>query len=81
MQQLLMLRVVQTLPLVMTVPCFAGLANIAGDGPNARDVVLAAEVMQVVGYSQHFGCVSPPHSCHVISCPCSFSSSFLPALR
>jgi hypothetical protein len=60
MQQLLMRRVVQTLPLVMTGPCFAGLANIAGDGPNARDVVLAAGVMQVVRYSHHFGCVSPP---------------------
>ena len=27
--------------------CFAALANIAGDGPNARDTVLAAGAMQV----------------------------------
>jgi hypothetical protein len=31
----------------MTLSSFAGLANIAGDGPNARDAVFAAGVMQV----------------------------------
>lgn len=34
---------------ILTVPSLlpTGLANIAGDGPNARDAVLAAGVMQV----------------------------------
>lgn len=37
---------------ILTVPCLlpTGLANIAGDGPNARDAVLAAGVMQVAQY-------------------------------
>jgi hypothetical protein len=33
--------------ILTTLSHFAGLANIAGDGPNARDAVFAAGVMQV----------------------------------
>ena len=32
---------------VLTYTHFAALANIAGDGPNVRDIVLAAGVVQV----------------------------------
>ncbi len=42
--------------------CFAALANIAGDGPNARDTVLAAGAMQVARFAW-FAVVSHLRNC------------------